>query len=238
MKYHMILNHMPNNLFFIFINVVALFISSALCIRLVNKLFPYRIVRFVLLPGVIIHELSHAALCYVFKHKIEKISFLNTDYTSTTLGFVSHSYNPHSIYQQIGNFFIAIAPIFGGYFFLFILLGNFTGVDFSFWDIDAFALYIQLTNWSELTLVGYLLLTISITLCPSSQDFKNSIFGGVIFSVISLLGVILIPKIGQYFIITLDLVAPILSLVCMVSIIMLSFLSLIYLIFRGFHKLI
>ena len=38
------------------------------------------------------------------------------------MGYVQHSYNKRSIYQQIGNFFIGIAPIFGGIFSIIALM--------------------------------------------------------------------------------------------------------------------
>ena len=224
---------MLNPFLLIFFNILVLFISSTLCIRLVNTLFPYKMVRYIILPGVIIHELSHAALCFVFRHKIEQISFLNTDYTSTTLGFVLHSYNPRSLYQQIGNFFISIAPIFGGYFFLFILLNNIFNLDLYHLNIDSLIAYIELTSFGELILVGYLILTISITLCPSSQDFKNSMVGGILFVIIILIGLMLIPSIEQYVNKLVNFITPILSLVCLVSLVMLFFLSLMYLFFKG-----
>ncbi len=64
--------------------------------------------------GVPIHELSHAILALVFRHSIKEMKLLQRPDESGTLGYVRHSYNQSSIYQQIGNFFIGIAPIFGG----------------------------------------------------------------------------------------------------------------------------
>lgn len=64
--------------------------------------------------GVPVHELSHAAVALLFRHKITELKLLQRPDRNGVLGYVNHSYNPRSIYQQIGNFFIGIAPMFGG----------------------------------------------------------------------------------------------------------------------------
>ena len=64
--------------------------------------------------GVPIHEISHAIFAVVFKHKITKIKLFQKKDAQGILGYVNHTYNPKSIYQQIGNFFIGVAPIIGG----------------------------------------------------------------------------------------------------------------------------
>ncbi|WPC43088.1 hypothetical protein [Clostridium sp. JS66] len=66
--------------------------------------------------GVPIHELSHAIFAVLFGHKITKIKLLQKPDENGVMGYVQHGYNQNSIYQQIGNFFIGIAPIFGGVF--------------------------------------------------------------------------------------------------------------------------
>lgn len=66
------------------------------------------------LIGVPIHELSHAVMALVFAHKINKVKLLQSPDENGVMGYVSHSYSQKNIYQQTGNFFIGIAPIFGG----------------------------------------------------------------------------------------------------------------------------
>ncbi|AZL83373.1 hypothetical protein EIJ81_00470 (plasmid) [Aliivibrio salmonicida] len=63
--------------------------------------------------GTPIHELSHAFLCLVFRHKIKKISLFSAN-GSGVLGYVQHTYNPSSYYQSLGQVFIGLAPIVGG----------------------------------------------------------------------------------------------------------------------------
>jgi hypothetical protein len=72
--------------------------------------------------GVPIHELSHAVIALLFGHKITKIKFLQKPDENGVMGYVSHSYNKRNIYQQAGNFFIGIAPIFGATFVILALL--------------------------------------------------------------------------------------------------------------------
>lgn len=64
--------------------------------------------------GVPIHEISHAIFAVIFGHKITAIKLLQKPDENGVMGYVEHSYNQNSIYQQIGNFFIGTAPIFGG----------------------------------------------------------------------------------------------------------------------------
>lgn len=72
--------------------------------------------------GVPIHELSHAIFALLFRHSITDIKLLQKPDGNGTLGYVKHSYNPNSIYQQIGNFFIGIGPILGGLISLIVLM--------------------------------------------------------------------------------------------------------------------
>ncbi len=79
-----------------------------------QRSFGWKAVAITAIIGVPIHEMSHAIFCLVFGHKIKKIVLLQKRDENGVLGFVSHGYNPNSVYQQAGNFFIGIAPIFGG----------------------------------------------------------------------------------------------------------------------------
>ena len=74
--------------------------------------------------GVSIHELSHYIMCKIFAHKVHEVKLFTPDRFKEdgTLGYVSHTYNRKSIYQNIGNFFIGIAPMVLGTVFLSLCL--------------------------------------------------------------------------------------------------------------------
>jgi len=77
--------------------------------------------------GTIIHELGHAIFCLIFRHKITTLKLFEPDPETGTLGYVEHTYDSSSLYQQVGNFCIGIGPILLGtaliYLFLFLLMG-------------------------------------------------------------------------------------------------------------------
>ncbi|MBQ8431269.1 MAG: hypothetical protein IJX28_00140 [Clostridia bacterium] len=88
--------------------------------RLFYRLLDYRM-GICYATGVIgtpIHELSHAVACLLFRHKIQEMRLFQIDRESGVLGYVSHSYNPKSLYQRVGNYFIGVAPILVGTLFL------------------------------------------------------------------------------------------------------------------------
>ena len=75
--------------------------------------------------GVPIHELGHAIMCVLFRHKIVATQFFTTDTSQGALGYVQHQYNQKSVYQRIGNFFIGIGPIISGITALILLMRYF-----------------------------------------------------------------------------------------------------------------
>lgn len=87
-------------------------------------------------PGVVIHELGHALFCLVFLHAITDIKFFTLS-NDDTLGYVSHRYNPDSLYQSVGNFFIGIGPIILGVALISLFTGELGGSSFST-DVDSF----------------------------------------------------------------------------------------------------
>jgi hypothetical protein len=105
---------------------VGLIIFFGLIVGLMNRAFyrlagnrwGYRIFIWTGFIGTPVHELGHAIFCVIFRHRINRIKLYAPNSTDGTFGYVRHSYNPASIYQQIGNFFIAFGPILFGSFIL------------------------------------------------------------------------------------------------------------------------
>lgn len=72
--------------------------------------------------GIFFHELSHLLVALVFGHHITKFRLLKRPHPhqrtangeqDLALGYVNHTWNQRSWYQNTGNLFIGIAPIFG-----------------------------------------------------------------------------------------------------------------------------
>lgn len=64
--------------------------------------------------GTPIHEIGHLIQCFIWGHRVSRVKLLQLNSPDGVLGFVEHHYNPNSVFQQVGNFFIGLGPIFSG----------------------------------------------------------------------------------------------------------------------------
>src|SRR3989338_7078705 len=71
--------------------------------------------------GTPFHELGHAFFVKLFRHQITRIALFQPNQATGELGQVEHRYNPASLYQKIGNFFIGAAPLIFGSLLLWLL---------------------------------------------------------------------------------------------------------------------
>jgi hypothetical protein len=114
---HLLIKTMVDTLYMTGMIILVGFILGFLRDRSIanfQKSFGWKAVAITAIIGVPIHEISHAIFCFIFGHKIVKVVLIQKRDENGVLGYVNHSYNPNSIYQQIGNFFIGIAPILVG----------------------------------------------------------------------------------------------------------------------------
>lgn len=182
-----------------------------------QRSFGWKAVALTAFIGVPIHEMSHAIFCFIFRHKIKKVVLLQKRDASGTLGYVTHSYNPNSIYQQAGNFFIGIAPIFGGITTLLVLMHfiipgaynefitismnnlnitdistiNFNGIFTSY--LDLIKIIFSFKNFSNPYFILFLFLAICISahISLSSADIKGASKGlFILFLIILVLNVL------------------------------------------------
>jgi hypothetical protein len=196
---------------------ILYFIQHQYC-QLAQRQFGRKIIWISAIIGTPIHEISHAILCTVFGHKINEIALFRPG-EDGTLGFVMHSYNPRNLWHIIGNFFIGIAPVFGGTLALalityFILpngkelltqLNNAPFIHLS--DLSRSAImslceqlfttlkYSATQSTSLFILWFYLVASISLHLSPSTIDIKGGIFGFLLFIVI----IFILTAVSQHF---------------------------------------
>jgi hypothetical protein len=144
-----------------------------------------------------VHELSHAAACLVFGHKIKRMRLFAPDRATGRLGDVVHSFDPKSLWQQLGRFFIGIAPLVGGALALWALSVSLGPTDVRFQPLaagagpgDAVAAAIRqgaallrgladpavLGHWTTWAFL-YLCLCVGAHMAPSSTDLKGGALG-------------------------------------------------------------
>jgi hypothetical protein len=162
--------------------------------------------------GTSIHEMGHALFAIIFGHKIKEIQLFKPDPKSGTLGYVKHSYNEKSLYQQTGNFFIGMGPILMGTLMLFLLSLLLFHINFfTFTDIHITANTIQTlsllkieimkfpevismflhevfhgqySSWWRIVILIYCLYSIGSSITLSPADLKTSGKGFLIITLI------------------------------------------------------
>ena len=149
--------------------------------------------------STILHEFSHAAMCVVFRHRIVKFRPLPIDSAKGETGLVLHGWDPGSIYQSIGNFFIGVAPMIVGISVIYILT-SLCFREFSSWHytvpggrmhwVDGMRLILpgvatslkalfRPENIANARFYVYLvvLLIVGNSIAPSLSDIRNSAMG-------------------------------------------------------------
>ena len=122
--------------------------------QLIQRSLGEKFIIFTGFIGTVVHEVSHLIMALIFNHKIVKVElFRPRKYKEDgILGFVKSTYNPNSIYQQVGNFFIGIAPMIFGtltIWLLFIIFSNNIYTMFlNYMNIGLYTNYLQSSNYS------------------------------------------------------------------------------------------
>ena len=189
---------LPFAVFAFLVHKLEIWIQSRLAFR-----FGWNSVLFTGWIGTPIHELSHALFCVIFRHRIDEIKLFEPDKNSGRLGYVRHSYRGKSFYQEVGNFFIGIAPLICGTAVLIGLLllfypsilnsiGEQSQTDELAW-FEKIGLVIKstigevldlknLVRW-QFWLFMYLTLCVSSHMAPSRSDYEGGKKGAILLGV-------------------------------------------------------
>lgn len=169
--------------FFNLSSILGIFIIFGIVLNLIesknNQLIQQSLgINFIVFTGFIgtvVHELSHMLMAFIFNHKIIKVElFRPLKYKEDgVLGYVRHTYNPNSLYQQVGNFFIGIAPMVFGTLTIWIILIIFSN-DTYILIINSIHtdLYINLLNSSDYLKCFYLLIEDIFSILQHVLSFK------------------------------------------------------------------
>jgi hypothetical protein len=145
--------------------------------------------------GTAVHELGHASMCVIFRHRITELRLFDPTLRTGALGYVEHEWDRGSPYQQIGNLFIGIAPLVLGTGLLagagrLLLEGTERGavaVDGSAAltsavlretgaALDTLASAVRVADWRSWLLL-YLAVAVGACMNLSREDLKGSLYG-------------------------------------------------------------
>lgn len=165
--------------------IIAILFLAAIIDFLLSRSFLGTSYRIFVAPGVILHELSHAFFCLITGAKIKSIALFEKEG-----GSVTHESPKIAI---VGPILIAFAPLLIGIIAIFVI-SKWIGVNP---NKDIFSLSIQnipevlKSTFSAINFVSYLnliliylIFSISVTMIPSFQDFKNALVPSLILIVI------------------------------------------------------
>lgn len=164
--------------------VSIIFFSFAINMLLINSVGPFY--RIFVIPGVVLHELSHAFACFITGAKVTGISMFKKDG-----GEVRHG---KSSIPLLGSILISIAPFIIGALAIFLLskLIGFKSVNLLSYSFDPQnTITLIKSTFGSLNLSSfktwlslYLVLSIAVTMTPSVQDMKNMLISLIILFMI------------------------------------------------------
>ncbi len=188
--------------------IVTAFVMQKFSELLRNRLADVLGVRgyvYLTFPGVMIHELSHAAFCVIFRHRIVEMQLFSPE-ADGTLGYVEHTYNPRNLYHRIGNFFIGTGPVWGGCVMLAVISwlllpaamrqGNSFGECFSafFSGLFTWQFWVAWRSWLWI----YLAISIASHITLSPPDLEGAQDGLLMIILIVMLGSLLLGWMGNW----------------------------------------
>ncbi|MCQ1536130.1 hypothetical protein FTO70_10650 [Methanosarcina sp. KYL-1] len=181
----------------------------------IQRVFGWKGIMLTAWIGTPVHELGHLLMCILFRHKIQDFKLVDLKARNGVLGSVQHTWNRKSLYQNIGNFFIGMGPIFSGtaalvlgmYLLLpdsFARFGNYLTLDTGQLDSgtlvnifvltgELFASIFSAENVASLNFWIYFALAIGISshIALSKEDLKGASRGLVtIFTLIFLINLV------------------------------------------------
>lgn len=174
----------------------ALYVSGTFIVRSLAETGGRKLVLSTAWIGTPVHESSHLLACLFFRHRIREVRFFRPDPVTGVLGYVSHEWRKGAFWQELGHLFIAVAPLPGGAFVLWILgevlmpgmaapdlSSVFKNASFSDWlplsaemfrDWAGGFLHRDVLTDYRTWLFVYLALCVSAFLGPSPKDFSNA----------------------------------------------------------------
>lgn len=161
------------------VGIISLFVLSFWANNALARALPFNVRLFLLFPGVVIHELSHAIICYLTGTPVKEIKLF-----SSSGGYVAHE-APNS---RITQFFISTSPLIIGTLVIYITLKalepaiNLTQIGLTGeWFMShrdgvggmLSSLIFIPKNW----LCLWIIISVILTFTPSAQDVRLALTG-------------------------------------------------------------
>ncbi|MCG9660892.1 hypothetical protein [Vibrio mediterranei] len=157
--------------------------------RLLARRYPKLYIAIVI-PGTILHELSHAIFVLLFGMRITRIS-LWSGRIKGEQGYVEFQYPKHSVWSQVGLFFVGLGPLFM-LLLVTIVIGLITNVTPTALDAHSLDSLINAIShaanwyWSQNTIWVLIAIVILPGIVPSTADLKLAMIGAIAFLGLSL----------------------------------------------------
>ena len=162
--------------------VLLLILIEVFSVWYTRNLLQFKILSYLIFPGIFFHELCHYLACKLTWAKVDKFRF------SWQEGEVVHERSPIPI---VGGLIISLAPLAGGIIALYFLFYWLTGLslgsvasDLNLAMLGKIFSSINFLSW-QFVLFVYLILNVLAIVSPSHQDYKNIALGLILYVVLS-----------------------------------------------------